>query len=66
MNAEKTKVMKIGQMDSGQSLQTEGKMTAEVPELCYLGSTPADHDTCDKEISIRLGKANFNFGRLNS
>jgi len=58
MNAEKTKVMKIGQMDPGQSLQTERKVIAEVPEFCYLGRTLAQDGTCDKEITIRFGKAN--------
>ena len=38
----------------------------EVSEFCYLGSVIAKDGSCDRDIKIRLGKANSAFGRLNS
>ena len=36
----------------------------ECDEFCYLHSTINNEDGCDREIMIRLGKANSTFGRL--
>ena len=35
-----------------------------VDDFCYLGSTLTADNSCDKEIRIRIGKANAAFGRL--
>ena len=36
----------------------------ECGEFCYLGSTVSNDGVCDREITIRLGKANSAFGQL--
>ena len=49
-----------------QAVQVGGKSVEEVSEFCYLGSVIAKDGSCDRDIKIRLGKANSAFGRLNS
>ena len=58
--------MMIGHVDPRQSIQAEGNTIEDITEFCYLGSVLSHDNSCDKDIKIRLGKANSNFGRLNS
>ena len=46
-----------------QAVQAGGKSVEEVSEFCYLGSVIAKDGSCDRDIKIRLGKANSAFGR---
>ena len=68
INADKTKVMVLVTGDCGptQAVQAGGKSVEKVNEFCYLGSVIAKDGSCDRDIKIRLGKANSAFGRLNS
>src|SRR5678816_4113320 len=58
--------MKVGVWESREDVTVGGEALEEVEDFCYLGSVIAGNGSCDKEIRIRLGKANATFGRLNS
>ena len=58
--------MKVGVWESREDVTVGGEVLEEVEDFCYLGSVIAGNGSCDKEIRIRLGKANATFGRLNS
>jgi hypothetical protein len=66
INADKTKLMVIGECGETRRVQAGGKAIEEVEEFCYLGSVIAKDGSCDKDIKTRLGKANSIFGRLNN
>ena len=66
INTSKTKVMKVGKRESTENITVGRDVLEEVEDFCYLGSVIANNGSCDKEIRIRLGKANATFGRLNS
>ena len=64
INAEKTKIMKIGKWQDTDSIMIEGKEIEMVESFCYLGSLIRSDSSCDKEIKTRIEKANTAFGRL--
>jgi len=66
VNVEKTKIMKVGDWTSavGIRIRVGQEELKECEEFCYLGSTLDNDGGCDREIMIRLGKANSAFGRL--
>jgi Reverse transcriptase (RNA-dependent DNA polymerase)/Endonuclease/Exonuclease/phosphatase family len=66
INTSKTKVMKVGKWETSENIEVEGDVLEEVEDFCYLGSVIANNGSCDKEIRVRLGKANATFGRLNT
>ena len=53
-----------GVQGQAQAVQVEGKPVEEVSEFCYLGSVIAGDGNCDKDIRIRLGKANSTFWEI--
>ena len=64
INPEKTKIMKIGKCQEVDKVTIDGRPIDEVEDFCYLGSTLTADSSCDKEIRIRIGKANAAFGKL--
>ena len=56
--------MKIGKWQEADKIKIDNKPIDVVDDFCYLGSTLAADSSCDKEIRIRIGKANAAFGRL--
>jgi hypothetical protein len=64
ISADKTIMMVIGVHWQTQAVQVEGKPVEEVNEFCYLGSVIAEDGSCDKDIRIRLSKANSTLGTL--
>jgi len=60
INAGKAKLMQISVFDDEEdnTIQAEGGEIESVEEFCYLGSVVSRDSSCDKEIKIRLGKAN--------
>jgi len=66
INAGKTKLMVVGNMSDKRCIMAESQIVKTVQELYYLGNVISDTSSCDKEIKMRLGKANSVFGRLNA
>jgi len=66
INADKTKLMVVGNMSDKRCIMAEGQIIEIVEEFCYLGSVISDNCSCDKDKKTRLGKANSVFGRLNA
>jgi exonuclease III len=66
INADKTKLMVVGNMTDKGCIMAGGQLVETVEEFCYLGSVISDNSSCDKDIKTRLGKANSVFGRLNT
>jgi Reverse transcriptase (RNA-dependent DNA polymerase) len=66
INADKTKLMVVGNIEQAQSITAGGKQMETVEEFYYLGSLISNNSSCDKDITTRLGKANPVFGRLNN
>src|SRR3984885_2110199 len=64
INAEKTKIMKIGKWLDTEEIMIENKEIEVVDTFCYLGSSMKADSSCDEEIRVRIGKANTAFGRL--
>jgi hypothetical protein len=64
INIAKTKIMTIGNWTTTNKIQVGGEELEECQEFCYLGSTINQDGGCEREIMIRLGKANAVFGRL--
>jgi len=48
------------------TIQAECGEIESVEEFCYLGSMASRDCSCDKDIKIRLGKANATFERLSN
>ncbi len=60
VNIPKTKVLKVnGKMNSPVSLP--GEVIESVDEFCYLGSVISTDGGTDKDISVRIGKARYEF-----
>ena len=64
INVAKTKIMCIGNWTTTGKITIGTEEVEECREFCYLGSTINNDGGCDREITIRLGKANSAFGRL--
>jgi len=64
MNVAKTKIMTVGNWSESAKITVENEVLQECEEFCYLGSTINQDGGCEREITIRLGKANTVFGRL--
>jgi len=64
VNVAKTKIMRVGDWTSAMGIKVGQEELEECDEFCYLGSTIGNDGGCDREITIRLGKANGAFGRL--
>src|SRR6218665_1733508 len=66
INPEKTKIMKVGRWDETEDgkLMTDGREVKSVDAFCYLGSLMTADSSCDREVKVRIGKANATFGRL--
>src|SRR5688572_8183106 len=64
INPEKTKIMRIGKWQEADGIKIDNKTIDVVDDFCYLGITLTADSSCDKEIRIRIGKANAAFGRL--
>ena len=56
--------MKIGKWQVTDRIVIDEVPIEEVEDFCYLGSVMSSNSSCDKEIKIRMGKANAVFGRL--
>jgi len=61
INVAKTKVMTVGIWKSTGKIKVGSKEIEECHEFCYLGSTINNYGGCDREILVRLGKANSTF-----
>ena len=66
INAEKTKIMVVGDMAETESIMAGGKQVEVVEEFCYIGSMISRKGDSERDIKIRIGKANAIFGRLNN
>ena len=66
INAEKTKIMVVGDMAETESITAGGKQVEVVEEFCYLGSMISRKGDSERDIKTRIGKANAIFGRLNN
>jgi len=66
INADKTKVMIVGKMESGQNIQAEGNTIEKVANFCYFSSVVSQDSSCGHNIKTRIGKANSNYGKLNN
>src|SRR3984885_6340357 len=66
INTSKTKIMKIGKWETKEDIKVGADVLEEVEDFCYLGSIIASNGSCDKEIRIRLERANATFGKLNN
>jgi hypothetical protein len=64
INVVKTKIMTVGNWTSTVKIKVGSQEVEECQEFCYLGSTINNDGGCDREIVVRLGKANSTFGRL--
>src|SRR6218665_1534388 len=66
-NPEKTKIMKVGKWDKAEDEKTmiDGREVESMDTFCYLGSVITGDSSCDREIKVRIGRANATFGRLN-
>ena len=60
----KTQIMRIGNWTTTGKIMIGPAEAEECGEFCYLGITISNDGGCDREITIRLGKANSAFGRL--
>ena len=54
----------VGKWHEVDRVTIDGRPVEEVEDFCYLGSTLTVDSGCDKEIRIRIGKANAAFGKL--
>ena len=66
INPENTKIMKVGRWDEteDEKITIDGKEVKSVDALCYLGSLMTADSSCDREVKVRIGKANAIFVRL--
>ena len=66
INPEKTKIMKIGRWDEAEDekIMIDGREVESVDAFCYLGSVITADSSCDREIKVRIGRANVTFRRL--
>lgn len=64
INTTKTKIMTVGKWNSTEKITIGADEVDACEEFCYLGSTIDREGGSDREIMIRLGKANGAFGRL--
>jgi len=58
--------MKVGRSDEAEDeeIMIDGKEVKSVDAFCYLGSLMAADSSCDREVKVRIRKANATFGRL--
>ena len=74
MNSKKTEVIAIGEdtsqhplpKDRSLSKTVDGNPVKQVTQFTYLGATITSDGKLDKEISVRIGKANGAFNQLNN
>src|SRR6218665_650709 len=66
INLKKTKIMKVGRWDEAEDekIMIDGRLVESVDAFCYLGSVMAVDSSCDREIKVRIGRANATFGRF--
>src|SRR6218665_484288 len=66
IHPEKTKIMKVGRWDEAEDekIMIDGRLVESVDAFCYLGSVMAVDSSCDREIKVRIGRANATFGRF--
>ena len=64
INPEKTKIMKVGKWNEDDKIVIDDREVESVDAFCYLGSLITADSSCDREIKIRIGKANAAFGKL--
>ena len=64
MNANKCKIMVSSAWEDNTAVITEGTEVELVEDFCYLGSNISRLGNCDKECTMRIGKASSVFGRL--
>ena len=64
MNAEKCKIMVNNDSEDDMSVIAEGAEVESVEDFCYLGSNISRPGNCDKECTMRIGKASSVVGRL--
>src|SRR6218665_3524034 len=66
INPEKTKIMKVGRWNEteDEKIMIDGKEVKSVDAFCYLGSLMTADSSCDREVKVRIEKANAIFGRL--
>jgi len=59
-----TKIMLVGDWTTAAKIRIGCEELDECEKFCYLGSIINNDGGCDREIMIRLGKTNSEFGRL--
>jgi len=54
----------VGSWSTWAKIKVGSVVLQDCEEFCYLGSTISQDGGCEKEVLIRLGKANTVFGRF--
>jgi len=64
MNANKCKIMVSNAWEDNMAIITKGTEVESVDDFCYLGNNVSRLGNCDKECTMKIGKASTIFGRL--